>query len=61
MKPYGLVAAGSDHLDDVDTQFLCASENSFASAMFTARKVFSSSFVISAASGDETLCMVLAV
>src|SRR5664279_907229 len=33
-----------------------ASANSLIIAMFTARKVFSSSFVISAASGDDTRC-----
>ena len=32
------------------------SANSFASAMFTARKVFSSSLVISAASVEATTC-----
>ena len=55
MNPYGLVAAAS--ITSMGSSPRCpqASANSLASEMLTARKVFSSSFTISAASGEATV------
>ena len=54
MKPNGFVEAAStiSHTSRSIRSQSCAS--SFTSAMFTERKMFSSSFVSSAASGEET-------
>ena len=56
MKPNGLVAAASitSHTSMSIRSQSCAS--SLTSAMFTERKMFSSSFVSSAASAVETSC-----
>ena len=54
MKPNGLVAAAST-TSQMSMPIRSASiASSLTSAMFTERKMFSSSFVISAASGVET-------
>ena len=54
MKPNGFVAAAptTSHTSMLIRSQSCAS--SLTSAMLTERKMFSSSFVSSAASGDET-------
>ena len=57
----GLGRGRLDHLDRRRCPVRAASANSLASAMLTARKVFSSSLVISAASGLDTSCRLLAV
>ena len=56
MKPKGFVAAASttSHTSMSIRSQSCAS--SLTSAMFTERKMFSSSFVSSAASGVDTVC-----
>ena len=58
MKPNGLVAAAS-MISQTSSPIRSQSwANSFASAMLTARKMFSSSLVISADSGEETSMIV---
>ena len=54
MKPYGLVAAASITSQMSMPIRSVSSASSFTSAMFTARKMFSSNFVSSAASGVAT-------
>ncbi len=54
MKPYGLVAAAPTTSAGSSPSGAQISANSLASEMFTARKVFSSSFTNSAASGELT-------
>ena len=54
MNPYGLVDGGVDDLPDVDAHAVASIASSLTSAMLTVRKMFSSSFVSSAASGVET-------
>src|SRR5438552_18060511 len=54
MKPKGLVAAASITSQTSIPSLAHIIASSFAIAMLTARKVFSSSFVISAVAGDET-------
>ena len=58
MKPNGFVAAASttSQMSIPIRSHSCAS--SLTSAMLTERKMFSRSFVSSAASGDETRCTV---
>ena len=54
MKPYGLVLAASTTSQMSIPIRSATSAISSTSAMFTERKMFSSSFVSSAASGEET-------
>jgi hypothetical protein len=54
--PYGFVAAASMTSMTSSSSSRLSSANSLTSAMFTARNVFSSSLVISAASADDTVC-----
>ena len=54
MKPYGLVAAASTTSQTSMSIRSHSIASSLTSAMFTARKMFSSSLVSSAASGVET-------
>ena len=61
MNPYGLVAAAVITSMTSTSSSRAESENSLASAMLTARNVFSTSLVISAASGEDTVCIALAV
>ena len=54
MKPNGFVSAASTTSQTSTSMRSHSCASSLTSAMFTARKMFSSSFVISAASVDET-------
>ena len=56
MKPNGFVAAASTTSQTSMPMRSQSCASSLTSAMFTDRKMFSSSFVSSAASGDETGC-----
>ena len=55
MKPYGFVAAASTTSQTSIPIRSQSTASSLTSAMLTERKMFSSSFVISAASGVETI------
>ena len=57
MNPYGLVAAASTTSQMSIPIRSQSSPNSLTSAMFTERKMFSSNFDISAASGVDTRTM----
>ena len=59
MNPYGLVAAASTTSQTFRSMRWHSIASSFTSAMFTERKMFSSSFVSSAASHDDTGTSVL--
>ncbi len=58
MKPNGFVAAASITSQTSISIRSQSCASSLTSAMFTERKMFSSSFVSSAASGVETVCTV---
>ena len=58
MKPNGFVAAASMTSQTSMSIRSQSCASSLTSAMFTERKMFSRSFVSSAASGDETGCTV---
>jgi hypothetical protein len=57
MNPYGFVDAAATTSQMSIPMRSVSSASSLTSAILTARKMFSSSFVSSAASGEETLTM----